>query len=354
MTRPSALNGHRVATSVEFAAGRGRPADLMDVAELSDGDPRPGPRKTVGPRESETKTVVPQRPKVSLCIPAYQAAEYLQATIDSVLSQNYTDMEIVIVDNNSSDGTRAIVEAIDDDRVRVIHNPATLSMADNFNLAVRLCRGEYVKVLCSDDTLEPDCIAAQSAVLENHPDVALVASQTDFIDDDGVLLLRARGLRGIVGRHSGQRVVRQIVRSGRNPIGAPVAAMFRRSDFDRCGGFDGDLLFVMDMDLWIRLLENGDFVGMPRAMGAFRVRTDSSTALTAASSQLAQQLEFVRRLNDDTTWDVSALDRTMGRVRAIDMQVRRCLLFELSRLRVSSRHRRRALPPIEHAPGRPA
>jgi glycosyltransferase involved in cell wall biosynthesis len=318
-------------------------------------DPRPLPDSALdnAPSDSVVKSVVVKRPKVSLCIPAYQAGEYLQATIDSVLAQNYADMEIVIVDNNSSDATRAIIESIDDERVRVHRNATTLSMADNFNLAVRLCQGTFVKLLCADDTLEPDCLATQAAVLEVNPDVALVASQTDFIDDDGVRLLRARGLRGIVGRQSGQRVVSRIIRSGGNPIGAPVAAMFRRDDFDRCGGFDGDLLFVMDMDLWIRLLHRGDFVGVPRAMASFRVRTDSTTALTGASSQLAQQLQFVRRVSDGNRWDISAFDRAVGRVRAFDMQLRRCLLFEVSRLRVMRRHRR-ALGSAQHNLGRSA
>jgi glycosyltransferase involved in cell wall biosynthesis len=349
MARQPALNGHRGATS-EWVAARD-PAGFMDIQRFA--DPRHGQdsRANAAPQETVAPSTVAKRPKVSLCIPAYQAEDYLQATIDSVLAQNYADMEIVVVDNNSSDGTRAILESIDDDRVRVVRNPATLSMADNFNLAVQLCQGTFVKLLCADDTLEPGCLAAQAAVLEDNPDVALVASQTDFIDDDGVLLLRARGLRGIVGRQSAQRVVRQVVRSGRNPIGAPVAAMFRRADFDRCGGFDGDLLFVMDMDLWVRLLRNGDFVGVPRALASFRVRTDSSTALTAASSQLAQQLEFVRRMYEDTRWEVSAFDRAIGRVRAFDMQLRRCLLFELSRMRVVTRHRR-AFRSIEHNVGR--
>lgn len=338
MARPSALNGHPGATS-EWVSGRER-GDLMDSRRLADPRQPQDVRREAAPSDAVAKSTVAKRPKVSLCIPAYQAEGYLQATIDSVLAQNYADLEIVIVDNNSSDGTRAIVENIDDDRVRVHRNAATLSMADNFNLAVQLCQGTFVKLLCADDTLEPGCLAAQAAILENNPGVALVASQTDFIDDDGVLLLRARGLRGIVGRHSGQRVVSEIIRSGRNPIGAPVAAMFRRADFDRCGGFDGDLLFVMDMDLWIRLLRNGDFVGMPYAMASFRVRTDSTTALTGASSQLSQQLEFVRRLDNDSRWDVSAFDRALGRVRAFDMQLRRCLLFEVSRMRVVRRHRR--------------
>jgi glycosyltransferase involved in cell wall biosynthesis len=279
-------------------------------------------------------------PQVSLCIPAFQAERHLQATIDSVLSQNYADLEIVIVDNNSSDGTRDIVGALKDDRVRVIRNPTTLPIADNFNLAVQQSRGRFVKLVCADDTLEPDCIAAQAEVLDGRPEVTLVSTRTDFIDDEGKLLRPSRGLGGIVGQHSGERVVRQIVRSGTNPIGPPVAAMFRRVDFDRCGGFRGDLLFPMEMDLWVRLVRRGDFFGIPRTLASFRIGGGSMTALMSARSQLAQQIEFARRLVDDPGWEISVADRVLGRINCYDMQMRRSGLVLMSAIRASRRRRR--------------
>jgi glycosyltransferase involved in cell wall biosynthesis len=284
------------------------------------------------------------RPTVSLCIPAFQAQRYLRATIDSVLAQTHGDFEVVIVDNNSTDGTREIIAGIDDPRVRVATNPTTLSMVENFNLAVSLCRGQFVKLICADDTLEPDCIQTQAAVLRDNPEVMLVAARTDFIDDDGFVLRPARGLRGVVGRHPGQCVVRQIVRSGSNPIGAPVAVMFRRVDFERCGGFDDDLLFAMDMDLWVRLLRDGDFVGVPRTLASFRVGSESATALTSAGSQLAQQLGFAAKLCSDPRWKVAAGDRVVGRFNAVDMQFRRSLLTQLSRLRAVRKRRGSAAP----------
>lgn len=281
------------------------------------------------------------RRTVSICIPAFQADRHLQTTIDSVLAQNYAgiDLEVVVVDNNSSDGTREILEKLADDRVRVIRNGTTLPMVDNFNYAVRQSRGQFVKLVCADDTLEPDCIAAQCEVLAANPDVALVAVRTDFIDGEGRLLRPARGVARIAGRHSAQRVVKEIVRSGSNPIGSPVVAMFRRSDFDRCGGFVGDLPFVMEMDLWVRLLRGGDFVGIPRVLASFRIASGTTTALMSARSQLGQQIEFARRIAADARWQITLFDRIVGRVRSYDMQVRRSVLYLLSALRTSGRPR---------------
>ncbi|WP_084721771.1 glycosyltransferase [Rhodococcus marinonascens] len=278
-------------------------------------------------------------PPVSLCIPAFQAERHLEATIASVLAQTFTDFEVVIVDNNSSDGTREILESLGDDRIQVIRNATTLSMVDNFNFVVRQTRGRFVKLICADDTLEPDCVGAQAAVLEADSDVVLVSGRTDFIDDEGGLLRPARGLGGIAGRHSGRPVVRRIVRSGSNPIGPPVAAMFRRDAFDRCGGFRGELLFPMELDLWSRMIRKGDFVGVPRTLASFRISSGSTTALTPARSQLAQQLEFTRGLTDNPEWHIPRSDRVLGRINSYDMQLRRSLLFTLSSLRASRKRR---------------
>jgi Glycosyl transferase family 2 len=184
-----------------------------------------------------------RRPKVSLCISAFQAERHLQATIGSCLAQHYAELELLIIDNDSSNGTRDILEAVKDDRVRIIRNATTLSVADHFNLAVQQSHGQFVKLMCAGDTLHPDCIAKQAKALEDNPEVTLVAVQTDHIDDEGQLFTRARGLVGLVGRHSGDRAIIRIVCRGANPIGPPVSVLFRRVDFDRCGGCRGEVLF---------------------------------------------------------------------------------------------------------------
>lgn len=290
-------------------------------------------------------------PAVSICIPAYQAKRHLKATLDSALSQNSDDFEVVIVDNNSSDGTGRLLDGFKDPRVRVLRNNVTVSMIDNFNLAVRRSRGRYVKLVCADDLLTADCVRVQAAVLDSMPSVTLVSARTHFIDDDGEMLRPDRGLPGIVGRQSAEHVVRRIVCSGTNPIGPPVAAMFRRTDFDRCGGFRHVTSFLSELDLWVRLLGRGEFYGVPDTLAAFRIASDSTTALTSARSQLRQILGFAGTLADDPVWNITAGDRVRGRLRSYDMQFRRTGLYALSAMRSSRRRNtyRKALTPVVRA-----
>ncbi|MGH3637866.1 MAG: glycosyltransferase [Mycobacterium sp.] len=274
----------------------------------------------------------PGSPRVSVCIPAYQAERHLQATLESILAQDVDGLEIVVIDNNSSDGTRGILDRVHDPRVRVIRNTSTVPVVDNFNLAVRRSRGEFVKLVCADDILAPGCIGAQAAILDDLDDVALVSTRTDFIDEQGRLLRPARGLAGITGRHAAGQVIKRIVRSGTNPVGAPVATMFRRRDFDRCGGFRNEP-WLPDLDLWVRLLALGDFFGTPNTLAAFRIGTGSITALTSSSSQLSEQNRFAHRLAADPRWRITTADTLCGRLKSIDMQVRRTGLYGVSALR---------------------
>lgn len=276
-------------------------------------------------------------PAVSLCIPAYQAERHLRETLDAAFAQTFEDMEIVVLDNNTTDGTREILEAANDPRLRIERNDHTLSMPDNWNRVVEMCRAPLIKLLCADDLIDANCVADQVAVLENQPEVALVSCKTNLIDDVGQSLRRSTGLRRLTGRHSGRTVVRHVIRSGGNPIGPSAAVTFRRKDFYDVGGFRGDLLYPMELELWTRLLQRGDFVGMPDSLAAFRISSDGATAFTSAKSQFGQQLELSRRIAKEDRWRVGWADVMIGWIGAVTMQARRSLVISRSAWRSSRR-----------------
>lgn len=262
--------------------------------------------------QTEQRSV--RRPKVSVCIVANQAERQLLTTIDSVLAQRFDDLEIVIV-GDQGPYVPDMGAAANDERVRIIRNETTVPLGAGFNMAVRHSRGQFVKLLCPDDTLRPDCIAAQANVLEKNRDVALVAAGTDYIDHTGEVVSRHPVFARIVGIHSAQCVVTTIVRCGGNPVGPSVGVMFRRADFQRCSGFREDLLEWPDLELWIRLLRFGEFFGMSQTLASVRDRRGLKSGSASMLLQLAERIEFTRRLISDPVWTVSATDRMVGHVR---------------------------------------
>src|SRR5689334_490580 len=123
-------------------------------------------------------------PLVSVCMPLYNGAAFLGATIESVLAQTWEDWELVIADDASSDGSLDVVRRVPDCRIRILDACGNVGPASNWNRAVTEARGRYVKVLCQDDLIYPTCLAEQIAVLERDANnaVAFVCSRRDIID----------------------------------------------------------------------------------------------------------------------------------------------------------------------------
>lgn len=248
---------------------------------------------------------------VSVCIPVYQGERHLPATLESVLTQEGVDLEVVVVDNASTDGTAAVLASYDDPRLRVVRQPRTVPMTENFAAAVAATTGEHVKVCCADDLLLPGALAAQSAALAD-PAISVVACRRLFLDDDDNRVGPA-GLHGFLGRHGGREVARRFVRWGINPIGEPAAVMFRRADYDAVGGWLRDLVYPSDLGTWLRLLHRGDLLGLPRPLAAFRLGRDAHSQ-THEEQNFRENRELIRRVLADPGWGLGPLDAAAARV----------------------------------------
>ncbi|GAA4660740.1 glycosyltransferase [Amycolatopsis dongchuanensis] len=271
-----------------------------------------------------------KNPEVSVCVPAYQAERYLAGTLRSVLAQSFRNFELVVVDNASTDRTAEILRQFDDPRLRVVRNRAVLPVADNWNRAVAESRAPLVKLLCADDLLHPRCLEWQHAVLTRDPGLALVCGRRTMVNEESHPMSRNRGLRGLLGRHASEDVVRRVVRHGGNPLGEPAAALFRRLDFDAVGGFDGRWKFPMDLALWVRLLERGDFYGMRQSVAAFRISRGSlSDALD--DTGYAEQRRLTGEIAGTPEWRVRKRDRLVGAAKAPSARLRRQALFVVAR-----------------------
>jgi len=266
-------------------------------------------------------------PHVSVCLPVFNGERYVRAAIASVLAQDSVDLELVVVDNASTDGTVAAVEGFDDERLRLLRNHTNVGAGRNWNRCLTEARGDLVKILCADDWLYPGALARQAAVLDapGNEGVVLVAAARDVVDGDGRRLLR-RGWGPREGRVSGGAAVRRVARRGTNLIGEPSATLFRRAAALACGEFQPEATYVVDLDYWCRLLLHGDLYVIPEALSAFRV-SGGSWSVRVARRQTADMRALLRGLHDDPCFDVSGLDVGLGSATAAANSRLRRLLY---------------------------
>lgn len=274
----------------------------------------------------------PSSPAVSVCVPVYQGAAHLEATLRSVLDQD-ADLEVVVRDNGSTDGSSDVVRALGDPRIRLVRVETTVPMAQNWARTVDLARASRVKIVCADDLVAPGSLARQVATLTADPSLAMAVGRTDMIDGAGRTLFANRHLpRALLGSRPAADVLRAIVRHGGNPIGPSAAVTFRREHYEATGGVDDTLLFTMDLDLWVRLLRHGGLHGACGTAASFRVHAGSASA-AATRAEFAVQREFTRRLIRESEPVIRRRDRAIGVVGSYTALARRYGLFVLGGLR---------------------
>lgn len=216
-------------------------------------------------------------PRVSICIPTYNSARFLGATIESALAQDFADFELVISDNASTDETPALCARYTDPRIRYVRFDTLVGQGGNWNRCVNLARGEFVALLHADDIYLPDFLSARMKQFEAtaHMDVAFGA--VDLIDENG-------------GR-IGQQVFREQERSAPAPefyadllqgcVINPASIVVRRALYDRTGPFNEQRLWGIDWDMWLRLAAIGGVSYTRHISSQYRIhgKSGSSTGL---------------------------------------------------------------------------
>jgi glycosyltransferase involved in cell wall biosynthesis len=230
-------------------------------------------------------------PLVSVCVPAYEHGAFIGQAIESALAQSFADIEVVVSDNRSTDNTRDVVERLQqrDSRLRYEPAPEHLPMQANFNRCLALARGEYVKFLSADDLLEVGCVERLLRLLQDRPNAKLAACARRTFGDGAV---RARVLRYAQEKVvcDGQAAIRKCFFLG-NLIGEPTAVMFRRVEAQ--GGFSARYLQLVDLEMWFRLLENGEFAFVPEVLCAIREHDAQATRQSLASGRVSADKELL-------------------------------------------------------------
>jgi len=226
-------------------------------------------------------------PVISVVIPVFNGLPYIKDCLDSVLNQTHQNLEIILVDGGSTDGSREWVQGRGNRLIKTIAMPYETSAADNWNAASREATGEYIKLLCQDDILYPNALADQLTDLDKYPQAGFAVAQRDIIDAHGKMLYRKRGLRGMKsGLTEGIDALRTSYLSGTNNFGEPVALLFRHAALDSVLNWSDDRPFLLDLDLYTKALKSQSLVVRTESVGAFRVSSGSwSTKLIGEQTQ---------------------------------------------------------------------
>lgn len=202
---------------------------------------------------------------VSIITPSFNQAPFLEATIRSVLEQDYPELEYLIVDGGSTDGSVEIIQRYAE-RLAWWVSEKDQGQTDAINKGFARANGEVLAWLNSDDTYQPGAIREAAEFLTAHPDVGLVYGDANFIDQDGQ----------VIGRFPAAQTDHRRLRQGYVHI-PQQSAFFRASLWRQVGPLDPSFYFAMDYDLWVRLSKVGRLVYHPRLWANFRLHSSGKT-----------------------------------------------------------------------------
>ncbi|MDY6873252.1 MAG: glycosyltransferase family 2 protein [Chloroflexota bacterium] len=207
-----------------------------------------------------------QQPLVSIVTPSFNQAPFLRQTIESVLGQDYPDLEYIIIDGGSKDGSLEIVREYAA-RLAYWESIPDKGQTDAINKGFSRATGKYIAWLNSDDVYRPGAVAEAVDFLEANPDVGMVYGDCDFIDAQG----------RVIGQFPAAQTDYQRLRQGYVHV-PQQASFFRRDLWQKVGPLDPSFYFAMDYDLWVRLAGEALLVYLPgRTWAGFRLHGDAKT-----------------------------------------------------------------------------
>jgi len=231
-------------------------------------------------------------PQVSVCIPTFNGARYLDACLRSVRRQTLQDLEILVVDDGSSDDTISIIRrhAEEDRRVRPEADPHRRGLVNNWNRCVALARAGWIKFVFQDDLIDPSCV---ERLLEAGTDTGagLIGSFRRIVFDDV-----DQATRDIYAEYAGEESLggvfpgRTVVTGAefchalldhlmKNFVGEPTAILLHRTVFERFGYFDPRLVSMSDLEYWARVATNTGMAIVPDTLATFRVHATAASAV---------------------------------------------------------------------------
>lgn len=228
------------------------------------------------------------KPKVSVIMATYNSGKYIEESILSILNQTLKDLELIIIDDCSTDNAPEIVEKYSksDERVVIIRNNINSGIAISRNNGIRLAKTDYVAIMDSDDMAYSQKLQIQYDFLRSHPKIAAVSSGTEIIDENG------KYLKSRIGLIDPDEIKFRILL--RNPF-INSSVLFRKNLFEEMGGYNREFEYSEDYSLYSFLSEKYALASIPETLTKYRQNAESSVTLGSKSRKI--QIENSLKIN---------------------------------------------------------
>jgi tetratricopeptide (TPR) repeat protein len=230
----------------------------------------------------------PGEPTVSVVMGVYNAEEFAEEAVKSVLDQTFTDFEFIVVDDGSTDASGEVVRSFHDERIVLVENGTNVGLTRSLNRGLEIARGEFIVRQDADDVSLPTRLERQVDFLTAHPEVGLVGCAVEFIGPSGERLGVQRVHREPIDR----------LLTHHNWFNHSATA-FRQECLERVGSYRETFRYAQDHDLWLRIAEKYEVACMAEPLVRIRFNPDSISALNKtyqrAYSDLAVELAQQRR-----------------------------------------------------------
>jgi glycosyltransferase involved in cell wall biosynthesis len=202
---------------------------------------------------------------------------FLRNCIESISKQGISNLEVIISDDHSTDGSREFLKNLNSDIFKVITPPHPMSIGEHWSFVSSQARGRYIKLLCSDDEIQIGGLHRQIVALNENPTAHFVSSKRNIITASGKVLIKNFGPGNKSGIKNGIEILRQSFLSGTNILGEPSAVLFRRKTLEEHLPWNDSRPYLLDFEMYARILSqsNSSIFLLDTTDATFRLHGDS-------------------------------------------------------------------------------
>jgi glycosyltransferase involved in cell wall biosynthesis len=237
-------------------------------------------------------------PRVSILMPVYNVAPYLREAMDSILTQTFQDLELIVLDDCSPDNSAEILDTYTDERIVRYRGEKNMGLSNVLNVGMAMARGEFIARMDSDDISTPERLATQVAYLDAHPEVDLCSCGMELFGAKQETWVRETNVEDV-----------KITALFHSPI-LHASSMWRREAFERVGlRFLQEMVPAEDYDMWTRAMAAGlRLVNIPEVMYHYRIHPSQATTQTDKTAKKDREVKanYLRMLYP--TEDISAVN----------------------------------------------